>query len=687
MTPRRRVIAARLLGLAMAGLMACGVAEAQTPANWVKGELLVGFRAGVGPGQRHDFYRKNGTTFVDDIGQTIRVVRIRVPVAAEDVVLRKLARLPQVKFVEKNYQYSPALVPDDPEYGNQWHLPKILASDAWDVTQGGAGAVIAILDSGIDAFQPDLGSKLVAGFNTSSGNTDTSDAFGHGTEVAGVAGALTNNTVGVAGVAGASPLMPVRVTNAAGVATADSIASGIVWATDHGARVVNLSFDGIAGSATIRTAAEYAINHGTLVVAAAGNCQCVDLTPENPAILSVSGTNEVDGLGYYSSTGPFVDLSAPGSNILTTEKFGLYLTETGTSFASPVVAGVAALMFSAKQTLTPGVVAQLLESTAVDIGGDGYDQSFGYGRVNALAAVNAAVNYVPPPDLTPPTVSMTAPADGATVSGTAVVDVTADDNVGVVKVDLYVDGIFFASDTGSPYSFAWDTSTLQGGPHTLYAIAADAAGNTASTTLISVTVNNVPLDITPPQVSIDSPAAGTTVSGTTKVTVLATDDVGVTRVELFVDGTSLGVLTTAPYCFNWNTTLSTNGVHTLDVVAFDAAGNAGNATTTLTVSNVANQPPVAVYNWFSVPYRSQWNYTPRVLNILANDHDADGNLDPATVTITSGPYKGSSVKVNSNGTVSFTPPKGFRGTESFRYNVKDKLGATSNTATVNIKVQ
>ena len=147
----------------------------------------------------------------------------------------------------------------------------------------------------------------MAGYNTYSNSTDTVDQFGHGTEVAGAAGALTNNAVGVAGVAGAAPLMPVRVTDAAGRATSASIANGIVWAADHGARVANLSFNGIAGNATIRTAAEYAYNHGMLVVAASGNCACVDPTPENPYVLSVSATDETDSLAYFSSTGAFVD--------------------------------------------------------------------------------------------------------------------------------------------------------------------------------------------------------------------------------------------------------------------------------------------------------------------------------------------------------------------------------------------
>lgn len=678
---------AAALVLGMAVLVAGGAAQAQQPNRWVDGELLIGFRAGVGPAGRFAIYRDHGASFVEDVGQNIRVVRIRVPVMLLEAVKRRLERRPEVRFVEKNYQFEPALLPNDVEYASQWHLPKILASQAWDLSQGAPSAVIAILDSGVEASHPDFAGKLVAGYNTYSNSTNTADQFGHGTAVAGAAGALTNNAVGVAGVAGAAPIMPVRVTDASGRATSASIANGIVWAADHGARVVNLSFNSIAGNTTIRTAAEYAYNHGTLVVAASGNCACADPTPDNPFVLSVSATDESDSLASFSSTGAFVDLSAPGTNILSTARFGLYAADSGTSLASPLVAGVAALMFAAKPSLTPGLVTQLLEATALDLGGVGYDQGFGYGRVDAHAAVSAAAGYVPQPDNTTPTVAMAAPIGGATVSGISVVDVSASDDVGVVKVDLYIDGVFFVSDTASPYSFAWDTSALPNGSHTLHAVAADAANNSASTAPITVTVSNAPPDTTPPTVSIGAPAAGATVSGTTTVSASATDNVSVARVELYVDGALYATNTSSPYAFAWNSTQSSDGSHTLQVVAADAAGNVASAARTVMVANNVNHAPVAANDAFTAPYRQNGQYTAQVFSVLANDSDADGNLNPASVKIVKAPNQGGTVAVTTSGTVSYTPRKAYRGVETFTYSVKDSLGATSNTATVTVKVQ
>jgi subtilisin family serine protease len=782
-----KLVAALAIGLA--GLAAASVVLAQpqrpqqqTAKRWVSGELLIGLRAGVGPAGRFKLFRDHGATYVDDVGQKIRVVRIRVPELLLQIVKRRLARRPEVKFVEENFEFDPAVTPNDAQYGSQWHLPKIDAPQAWDLTQGSASSVIAILDTGVDSSHPDLAAKLVPGYNFFNNNTNTTDTIGHGTEVAGAAGALTNNGVGVAGVAGNAPIMPVRVTSNTGAASSARIASGIMWAADHGARVINLSFNGMAGNATIGAAAEYAVNKGVLVVAASGNCACADPTPENPFILSVGATDQADGLAYYSSTGDFVDLSAPGDNILTTGRFGAYNTVSGTSLASPVVAGVAALMFAANPTLTPAQATLLLESTAVDVGGSGYTPSFGYGRVDAAAAVTAAANYSIPADTTAPTVAVTTPLANASVSGTVIVDVAASDNVGVVKVDLYVDGVFFVSETASPYSFAWDTTTLPNGAHTLQAVATDAANNSTSTDVIPVTVANTPPDTTPPTVSFGSPANGATVSGTTTVSANAADDVGVVSVEFSIDGAVVATASAAPYAFTWNTTASSNGSHTLQAVATDAAGNAssvtrvvnvantppdttpptvaigapaagatvsgtatvsataadnvavakvelfvdgalnatdttvpysfawnttvvgdgthtlqvvatdtaGNAasvTRAVTVANNVNQAPVASDDSFSAPYRSKSSYTAQVFAVLANDSDADGSLNTRSIVIVSAPDQGGSVTVRTNGTVAYTPKKGFRGVETFRYTVKDNNGATSNAATVTVTVQ
>ncbi|MBZ5531483.1 MAG: hypothetical protein LAO20_08625 [Acidobacteriia bacterium] len=199
-----------------------------------------------------------------------------------------------------------------------------------------------------------------------------------------------------------------------------------------------------------------------------------------------------------------------------------------------------------------------------------------------------------PPDTTPPTVSMTAPASGASVSGSVTVSATAADNVGVAGVQFQLDGVNLgAEDPASPYSITWNTTSATNGPHTLTAIARDAAGNKTTSAAVSVTVNNVapPPDTTPPTVSVTAPSNAATVSGSVTVSATASDNVGVVGVQFQLDGVALGAEDlTSPYSVAWDTTKTANGTHTVSAVARDAAGNKTTSSVTITVANTTTPP-------------------------------------------------------------------------------------------------
>jgi M6 family metalloprotease-like protein len=189
-------------------------------------------------------------------------------------------------------------------------------------------------------------------------------------------------------------------------------------------------------------------------------------------------------------------------------------------------------------------------------------------------------------DTTAPATSITSPSNGATVSGTTTVSANASDDTGVTRVDFLVDGVVAASDSSSPYSFSWDTTTASNGTHSLTSRAYDAAGNSATSASVSVTVSNSVSDTTAPTTSVTSPASGATVSGTTTVSASASDNVGVTKVEFYVDGVLASTDTSSPYSFAWDTTTAANASHTLSTKAYDAAGNVGtSAGVTVTVNN------------------------------------------------------------------------------------------------------
>ncbi len=302
---------------------------------------------------------------------------------------RRLAKRADVQVVEENQRFEPESIPDDPQYGNQYHLPLIGADRAWDHQPAGAPIVIAILDTGVDLDHPDLAGQLLPGTNTYDGGS-YEDYHGHGTRVAGVAGAAAFNGEGVASVAWNARIMPIRVTSDSGSAFSSTLANALVWAADRGARVANMSFQSVAGSGTVQAAAQYFVEQGGVVFAGAGNLGIEEPIPETPWIISVSGTNQNDELGSFSSWGDYIDLAAPGQSIRSTRMGGDYGSQSGTSFAGPVAAGVAALVLRVNPTFTASEVETLLEMTAVDLGDPGWDTRFGHGRVDAAAAVDAA---------------------------------------------------------------------------------------------------------------------------------------------------------------------------------------------------------------------------------------------------------------------------------------------------------
>lgn len=219
----------------------------------------------------------------------------------------------------------------------------------------------------------------------------------------------------------------------------------------------------------------------------------------------------------------------------------------------------------------------------------GLDPSHAY--YFAITAYNAAgvessySNIASIPETQPPTVSITSPTSGASVSGTVSVTASASDNVGVTKVEFYVNGALMATDTTTPYVYSWNTAGLAAGTYTLMAKAYDAAGNVGQSSNVSVTVVN---DTTPPTVSLTAPANGATVSGTTAIAASAADNVGVTKVEFYENGILLNATNVAPYSYSWNTTTVANGSYTLTAKAYDNAGNVGqSANIAVTVSNTS----------------------------------------------------------------------------------------------------
>jgi thermitase len=321
----------------------------------------------------------------------LSAIAIEVSPQSDGAVLESLRQSGSFEYVEPDYYAHTAADPNDPSYASQWHLRRIGGPLAWSLSTGSDSVVVAIVDSGVYPHHPDLASKLVPGWNFVKDNADTADVLGHGTAVAGTVAAQTNNGLGVAGVTWAGRIMPLVAVDAQDYAAYSDIAAAIQYAADHGVRVINVSIGGFNSSITLQKAVDYAWSKGALVFASAMN-EGISARYYPAACahaVAVGATDANDRLASFSNYGSWITLAAPGTGILSTADGGGYSFWNGTSFASPIAAGVAALVLSVNPQLTNEEVLSILKNTAERAATEP-DAYIGWGRVNAYRAVLAA---------------------------------------------------------------------------------------------------------------------------------------------------------------------------------------------------------------------------------------------------------------------------------------------------------
>lgn len=533
--------------------------------KFVKGQILVKPRAGLSQGKFKSILgpRDSDTKHVIS---GINVHVISVPEHAEEKVVAALSKNPDIEFAELDLYHPLAdYTPNDPNFASAWHLQTMNLPAAWNVTRGN-GVTVAVLDTGVNPSHEDLSGKLVQGRNVASNNSDTSDIYGHGTKVAGVIGAVMDNGLGVASIAPDAMIMPIRITNSTdGWATTSAMASGITWAADHGARVANISYEATSSS-TVRNAADYMRSQDGIVVSSAGNNGSQMNVADSASIITVSATGNNDVITSWSSYGNFIDVSAPGSGLWTTHNNGDYAKVSGTSFSAPATAATIAMIMSVDGSLTADEVEDILEDSAQDLGGNGWDMQYGHGRVDTLAAVQLAGGQPSPQvDLEAPAVAITAPGNNSDVSGDVNVDVSATDNVSVSNVKLYAGNALVGTDYSSPYRFNWNPDNAnEGDAVVLRAVATDSSSNSSDTTITVHVVDATPPVISrPPNRTVEASSPLTSVS---LGTATASDN---------VDGSvPVSPNTTGPFAV---------GTHPVVWTATDSAGNTAKATQTITV--------------------------------------------------------------------------------------------------------
>ena len=333
------------------------------------------------------------------------------------------------------------LIPNDSQYPAQWHLPQVSAEAAWDLTTGNSSIAVAVLDSGVEFIHSDLGTGSDTynniwinpgedawsdpedpntgnnidddnngfiddwkGWDFDNNDNNGSGAFFHGTAVAGVVAAKTNNSNGVAGIAGGNNNKgtSIMIGNVGNNAPNGSVLDdAILYAAANGARIIQMSLSVGTSQAIDDAIAEAYVNQGLLVINAAGNsgAASVGYPASHPNVMAIGASNQSDSKASFSQYGVDLEVSAPGVDMVTTDLNNNYLSTAGTSFSAPLTSGIASLVMSRQPSLTNEQVRTILHDSADKVGGydynhdvtdPGHSLEMGYGRVNALAAIQMA---------------------------------------------------------------------------------------------------------------------------------------------------------------------------------------------------------------------------------------------------------------------------------------------------------
>ncbi|QCW02213.1 S8 family peptidase [Natrinema pallidum] len=361
----------------------------------------------------------------ETLGYAAVEIADQASIQAKESVKRTVLDADEVSYSEDNVTYeaieaepqelesdgetaTPLYTPNDPDFGSQYAPQQVNAPDAWDTTLGDSDVTISIVDQGVQYDHPDLAENMDN--SVSNGGSDFVDDNGdpypasasenHGTHVAGIAAGGTDNGTGHAGISNCS-LLSARALGGEGGGSLSDIADAVQWSADQGADIINMSLGGGGATDLMREACEYAASQGTLVIAAAGNDygSSVSYPAAYDNVIAVSSLDKGETLSDFSNVGPEIELAAPGGNVLSSIPWDDYDTFSGTSMASPVVAGVAGLTLSAWPSLSNDQLREHLKQTAVDVGLSASEQ--GSGRVDAGNAVTTEPGTSPDPDPDP----------------------------------------------------------------------------------------------------------------------------------------------------------------------------------------------------------------------------------------------------------------------------------------------
>ena len=389
-----------------------GTAVRAHPSAWeipmmsrVPGRFVVGFQPGAADAASVWIAQHGGSVIRVDDACGFAVADFPEGCESRDGQLAvSAARTSGIRYFEPDLKVFAATLPNDPYFiPYQWDKWVMYADQAWDITGGTMDVKVAVVDEGVDWHHPDLAADFKTGElgydfigndnDPAPDDTSIPESF-HGTHVAGIIAATRNNNVGIAGWS-LVQLLAVRVLNDSGSGTTDVVASGIRWAADHGARIINMSLTSSQSSTPMSDACAYAAQAGVVIVAASGNDgqEAIGYPAALSQCIAVGATSTDSRLSSYSNYGAEQELVAPGDSIMSCVPGVNYGWAWGTSMAAPQVSGVAALVLAKNWGLSASQVRAVLDASAIDMGVAGRDIQYGYGLVNAKRALDLAAAY------------------------------------------------------------------------------------------------------------------------------------------------------------------------------------------------------------------------------------------------------------------------------------------------------
>ena len=462
----------------------------QETANDANTQIIVRYKAGANRTKLQDRITAAGAEQQKDLG-ALRVKVLRVPAAKRQQALSKLKADPNFESAEEDrIVHGDLAKPNDTYYSLEPAWPRTMTDIAWGTTKGDS-LTVATVDTGFNYAHPDLAGKAVGGIDYVNLDNDPTDDNGHGSAVAGTIAAITNNNTGVAGGCWNCKILPIKVLDSTGSGTLSNFAQGIQYAADNGAKIISASVSASGTSATLQTAVNYAVSKGAIVVSSAGNTGTnqARIPASYSNVIAVAAVNDYDDeLTSYSTYGNHVDIAAPGDIKAVSGTGTSYATVQGTSFSTPAISAIVALLWSA----FPSATASQIRAAPVQRGQiPCCSSAIGGGRANAARALVSLAGSGTVSDTASPSLRVTTPAEGATISGSAYhITGTATDNGQIAKVEMQIDnGLPF--DTGTlPYDITLNTTVYANGNHTLTLTAYDVSGNVSNAITRLVNISN-----------------------------------------------------------------------------------------------------------------------------------------------------------------------------------------------------